>query len=71
MSRHGAEWVSAPTEMKSTPVAAIARTVSRFTPPDASVRHLPAVISTARLRIAGGMLSSSTASGGQVSASSS
>ena len=32
----GAEWVSAPTEMKSTPVSAISRTVSRSTPPEAS-----------------------------------
>ena len=32
----GAEWVRAPIEMKSTPVSAIARTVSRSTPPEAS-----------------------------------
>ena len=32
----GAEWVRAPTEMKSTPVAEIAATVSRSTPPEAS-----------------------------------
>src|SRR5437868_8597648 len=32
----GAEWVSAPTEMKSTPVAAMRRTVFKFTPPLAS-----------------------------------
>ena len=35
-SRVGAEWVRAPTEMKSTPVSAIGRTVSRSTPPEAS-----------------------------------
>ena len=32
----GAEWVSAPTEIRSTPVSAIPRTVSRLTPPEAS-----------------------------------
>jgi nicotinate-nucleotide pyrophosphorylase (carboxylating) len=35
-SRVGAEWVSAPTEMKSTPASAMARTVSSATPPEAS-----------------------------------
>ena len=35
-SRLGAECVSAPTEIKSTPVSAIAATVPRLTPPDAS-----------------------------------
>ncbi len=35
-SSAGAEWVSAPTLMKSTPVSAIARTVSSDTPPEAS-----------------------------------
>ena len=37
----GAECVSAPTEMKSTPVSAIPRTVCRFTPPLASKLTLP------------------------------
>ena len=44
-SSAGAEWVSAPTEMKSTPVAAISATFSRVTPPEASssgVRRRPA-----------------------------
>ena len=36
MSSTGAEWVSAPTEITSTPVSAMARTVSRVTPPEAS-----------------------------------
>lgn len=36
MSRLAAEWVSAPTEMRSTPVWAMARTVSSVTPPLAS-----------------------------------
>ena len=35
-SSAGAEWVSAPTEMKSTPVAAISATLSSVIPPDAS-----------------------------------
>ena len=35
-SSETAEWVSAPTLMRSTPVSAIFRTVSRSTPPDAS-----------------------------------
>jgi len=37
MSTARAEWVSAPTEMKSTPVLAIAAAFSKFTPPLASV----------------------------------
>ena len=44
----GAEWVSAPTEMRSTPVSAIARTVSSVTPPDASVSARPEAMATAR-----------------------
>src|SRR5262245_54959403 len=35
-SRHVAECVNAPTEMRSTPDSAMVRTVSRFTPPLAS-----------------------------------
>src|SRR5687768_3638108 len=33
-SSAGAEWVSAPTDIQSTPVLAIARTVVRLTPPE-------------------------------------
>ena len=40
-SRERAEWVSAPTETKSTPVSAISRTVSSETPPEASSVALP------------------------------
>src|SRR5262249_21664754 len=32
----GAEWVRAPTDMKSTPASAMVRAVSRLTPPEAS-----------------------------------
>src|SRR5262249_24998948 len=42
-SRERAEWVSAPTETKSTPVSAIARTVSSVTPPEASSTARPLV----------------------------
>ena len=48
-----AEWVRAPTEMKSTPVSAIARAVSRVTPPEASRRARPPTKATA-LRMARG-----------------
>ena len=41
-SRTGAEWVRAPTEMKSTPVSAIERAVSSVTPPEASSVARPA-----------------------------
>ena len=44
----GAEWVSAPTEMKSTPVAEIAATVSSETPPEASSGHGRAAPAIAR-----------------------
>ena len=47
MSSAGAEWVSAPTEIRSTPVAAIAATLSSVTPPDASNSARPAVMATA------------------------
>ena len=40
-STAGAEWVSAPTEIRSTPDSATARTVSRVTPPEASTRARP------------------------------
>ena len=39
-SSAGAEWVSAPMLMRSTPVWANARTVARFTPPEASSSNL-------------------------------
>ena len=64
-SRLGAEWVRAPIEMKSTPVSAIARTVSRSTPPEASragPSPAPAFSSrslTAPRRVSRSMLSSS------------
>ena len=44
---NGAEWVSAPTEISSTPVSAMARMVSSVTPPEASRRARPAVSATA------------------------
>jgi len=47
MSTARAECVSAPAETKSTPVAAIARTVFKFTPPLASVLARPFTIFTA------------------------
>ena len=43
----GAEWVSAPIETKSTPVAAICRTLRRLTPPLASNFTFPFPIATA------------------------
>ena len=46
-SSERAECVSAPTEISSTPVSAIARIVSRLTPPEASSRARPAVSATA------------------------
>ena len=49
-SSAGAEWVRAPTLMKSTPVSATARTVSRVIPPDASSSAPPPAIFTARRR---------------------
>ena len=42
-SSERAEWVSAPTEISSTPVSAMARMVSRVTPPEASRRARPPV----------------------------
>ena len=41
ISSAGAECVSAPIEIKSTPVSAIARTVLKLTPPDASNNAWP------------------------------
>ena len=46
-SSTGAECVSAPTAMKSTPVAATSRARSRVSPPEASRRARPAVTRTA------------------------
>ena len=54
----GAECVSAPTEMTSTPVSAIARTVSSDTPPDASTVARPPTCSTPRRRSSSEKLSS-------------
>ena len=62
MSRIGALWVSHPTEMRSTPVSAIAGAVSRLTRPDASLIARPPIIVTARRKSSSDMLSSSTAS---------
>ena len=50
--------MSAPTLMKSTPVSAIARTVSSVTPPDASSSARPSTSSTAPRRRSRSMLSS-------------
>src|SRR6185295_10519975 len=57
-SRARAECVSAPIETKSTPVSAIARTLSSVTPPEASSLARPSVSATARVSRAGVMLSS-------------
>ncbi len=54
------ECVSAPTETKSTPVAAIRWARSSVIPPEASRVARPAVSSTARVSVASSMLSSST-----------
>ena len=47
ISTAGADWVIRPTEMKSTPVSAMPRMVSRLTPPEASSGTRPATSSTA------------------------
>src|SRR4029077_253274 len=47
MSKTLTEWVSAPTEMKSTPVSATSLARSNVSPPDASSEARPAVIRTA------------------------
>ena len=52
-SRERAEWVSAPTEIESTPVSAMARTFSSVTPPEASSSARPATSATARAGSAG------------------
>src|SRR5439155_1596173 len=69
-SRERAECVSAPTETKSTPVSAIARTVSSATPPDASSSARPSTSEAARASTGGGMLSSRIRSAPAASASS-
>src|SRR5436190_19795051 len=53
-----AECVSAPMEIQSTPVSAIARTEDSVTPPDASTIARPSIISTASFIFAVDMLSS-------------
>ena len=58
MSKTCTEWVSAPTEMKSTPVAATSRARSRVSPPDASSVARPPVMRTASAIVSVGMLSS-------------
>src|SRR5260221_11566675 len=57
-----AEWVSAPTEMKSTPVSAMARMLARLTPPLASVWERPLACWTARRNWMRFILSSRTKS---------
>src|SRR5207245_822331 len=52
-----AEWVRAPTEMKSTPVSAYARTVASDMPPEASSSARPATSFTASRTSSGLMLS--------------
>ena len=58
MSKTLTEWVSAPTEMKSTPVAATSRARSKVSPPEASSLARPAVMRTASAITSVGMLSS-------------
>src|SRR5207244_3645257 len=58
MSAARAECVSAPTEMQSTPVSAIWRTLARFTLPLASVLARPLACCTARRNCSRFMLSS-------------
>src|SRR5690606_22784076 len=60
-SKLGAECVSAPMEMRSTPVSAIPRTVSSETPPEASVHALPRASSTHSRNAWFGILSSNSA----------
>src|SRR6267143_5371654 len=55
-SSAGAECVSAPMEIQSTPVSAILRAVSSVTPPDASVTARPSTRCTASRRSTGSML---------------
>ncbi len=59
-SSAGAEWVSAPTETKCTPVLAAARIVSSVIPPLASSVARPPTCSTARRNSSAVMLSSSS-----------
>src|SRR5215207_7820397 len=62
MSSDGAEWVSAPTATKSTPVSATALARSRVTPPEASVRARRRHSLTASAIAPSSMLSSSSRS---------
>ena len=61
-SKIGALWVIQPTEIRSTPLAATAWTVSTVIRPDASEIARPAITCTASRSMSGVMLSSSTAS---------
>src|SRR5204862_2079292 len=69
-SREGAECVSAPTDMKSTPVSATSLIVSRSIPPLASSSARPATRPTIARICAGLMLSSRICSAPAASASS-
>ena len=64
----GAEWVSAPMEMRSAPAAAMARTLFRVMPPDTSTRACFLINVTARRTRSGAMLSSKIISGFPASA---
>ena len=67
----GALWVSQPTEMRSTPVSAIAGAVLRFTRPEASPMSRPSIIATPFCKSPSDILSSRTASMPTLRASSS
>ena len=71
MSKTITEWVSAPTETKSTPVAPMRAARSRVIPPLASSGTCPAVRRTATVITSSVMLSSRIRSGGRGRASSS
>jgi hypothetical protein len=62
-------WVSQPIEIRSTPVAAICGAVAGVMRPEASVIARPATIATASVSVAESILSRSTASTPQSSAS--
>ena len=64
----GAEWVSAPMEMRSAPAAAIALTFLSVIPPDTSTRACFLISTTARRTMSGAMLSNRIISGFPVSA---
>ncbi|MNX78257.1 hypothetical protein D3C86_1098360 [compost metagenome] len=69
MSRLPALCVSAPTEMKSTPVSATRRMVASVMPPEASVSAFPSINATASRIVSGVMLSSMMMSAPAASAS--